>query len=114
MSAGVTDIFQFFFGAVQRWRMKAIGDRSDIFDPGGDPHRVIDNDFTRGLFTQVGKLLKHLVSSFQEQGGITFISFIIKALADLEDSAEELILFFEHMHITGSDNGFMILGTELV
>ena len=94
---------QFSVGVLQFGGEQALGQGLDGIAPVGNQVGVLHYHFVGLLLTQIGKLLEHLVRSFEVDG--QGLVRILKALGGQQDMAVNLILRVQEVDVAGGTHG---------
>ena len=105
MSFFIANCFYSLFSPLDPGRIKAIDNRFDsldaiIYRPG-----VFYDHPAGSFFTQIGKLRQHFIGGSKIKGGLGFC--IIITLTSLDNDTENLMMGFQKVYITGSNNRFI-------
>ena len=83
--------------------LRVLGEQAHFADAGGDELGVFDDHLVGLFLAQIGEFLQHFVGGLEVQGRL--IVGVGKALARLDDGAENRVLRVEKMHVPGSAHG---------
>ena len=80
-----------------------LGEQPHVAHAGGDELGIFDHYLVGLLFSQIGKFFQHFVRGLKVQGRL--VVGVGKALARLDDGAENGVLGVEEMHVAGGADG---------